>query len=692
MASSATATASIPQKSYRVPNSAVPGSTCILRHPDTKDKQVVPATRDYYPDNVFGMLQESAKRFPSRDFLGRRVYNKDTKAFGDYQWITYSEVLERSLKIGSGLVHVMQKHVRPEADISALTRLPLGLYSINRVEWALADYAGVSQNWYSVALYDTLGADSIEYIMNHAEIEVLVCSLDKVAKILGLRKVLPRLKVIVSMDSFGGDGADSALPSPFNTSSVTVLRQWAAAADVALYDLAGVEALGGEAPVHPRVPRADDIFCLCYTSGTTGTPKAAMIMHRQMDYVQRVVPLSMPLTGPPVALSYLPLAHIYERFAEVYVMSAGGRIGMYSGNMLAVVDDLQTLRPNMFNSVPRMLNRIYDRLVAGTIHAPGLTGVIARRAVADKLANLEAGRGNRHAFWDRVIFGKIRALLGGRLEFVLTGSAPIDKKVLQFLRVCFCCLVTEGWGATESCGLGIVNVAAENQAGRVGVPQQAVEVKLNDIPDMNYFATDSPCPRGELMVRGPNIFGGYYKDAEKTREAIVEGGWLATGDVGRINADGTISIIDRKKNIFKLAQGEYVAPEALENVYGNDALVLQMFVHGDSLQSCLVAVVVPDPEAFVPWAQKVAGSAMALEQLCECPAVVDALRERLAALGRKARLQGYEILRAIKVEPRPFDVEDNCLLTPTMKLRRNVAAEYYRPDIDAMYASIAGST
>ncbi|KAJ2223714.1 medium-chain fatty acid-CoA ligase faa2 [Coemansia sp. RSA 485] len=684
---------SIPQKSYRVPNSEVPGSTCILRNLATKDQQVVPAVRDYYPDNVLGMLQESAKNYADRDFLGRRVYNNTTKAFGDYQWIKYKEVYDRALEIGSGFVHLMQKHARPDADTNSLTRLPLGLYSINRVEWVLADYAAVSQNWYSVALYDTLGADSIEYIMNHAEVEILVCSLDKVPKILGMRHLLPRLKVVVSMDAFSPDSADSSLPSPFNTSSITVLRQWAAAVDIALYDLPGVQALGAESPLHPRVPKADDVFCLCYTSGTTGTPKAAMIMHSQLDYVQRTVPQVVPISGPPVALSYLPLAHIYERFTQIYSMSCGGRIGMYSGNMLTVVDDMQALRPNMFISVPRMLNRIYDRLVAGTIHAPGLTGVIARRAVADKMANLEAGKGNTHIFWDRVIFRKIRALLGGNLEFVLTGSAPIDKKVLQFLRVCFCCQVTEGWGATETCGLGIVNVREENKAGRIGVPQHAIEVKLVDVPDMNYFATDKPCPRGEMMIRGQVVFGGYYKDSEKTKEAILEGGWLATGDVGRINPDGTISIIDRKKNIFKLSQGEYVAPEALENVYGNDSLVLQMFVHGDSLQSSLVGIVVPDPETFVPWAQKIAGkSAASLESLCANTDVIAAMRDRLATLGRKSKLQGYEILKAIKIEHRPFDVETNCILTPTMKLRRNIAADYYRPDIDAMYAAINGKT
>ncbi|KAI8325851.1 acetyl-CoA synthetase-like protein [Martensiomyces pterosporus] len=677
------------QKSYRVPNSEVPGSSYVIRHLSNKDSLEIPPVREHYADNVLGMLQHSVKTNPNAEFLGRRPYNKEKNSFGDYQWVSYAEAYDRILNIGSGLIHVFKRHVRPDADINNLTRLPLGMYAVNRLEWILADYAGVSQNLYTVSLYDTLGADSIEYIMNHSEIEVLVCSLDKVPKILKLREKLPLLKAVVSMDSFAPNTPEQGLPSPFNTSSVTVLKQWAESAGIALYDLATVEALGAETPVHPRTPKSDDIFCLCYTSGTTGTPKAAKIMHSNMDFVQRAMSFAIVTKSTPVLLSYLPLAHIYERFAEVYAMSVQGKIGLFSGDILKVVEDIQALKPTYFFSVPRLLNRIYDRLVAGTIHAPGLTGVIARKAVADKLANLAAGKGNTHAFWDRVIFAKIRAILGGRLEFVLTGSAPIDKNVLQFLRICFCCQVSEGWGQTESTGCGVVNVASENQAGRIGVPQLGVELKLADVPDMNYHATDKPFPRGEIMIRGANVFGGYYKDQKKTEETILEGGWLATGDVGQINADGTVSIIDRKKNIFKLSQGEYVAPENLENIYSKNSLVLQMFVHGDSLQSCLVGVVVPDPETFVPWARKLTGSQGAsIESLCQSEAVNKTLVKMLAKDGKTAKLQGYEILKAIKIDPVPFDVETNCILTPTMKLKRNVAADHYRADIDAMYAAI----
>ncbi|KAJ2780828.1 medium-chain fatty acid-CoA ligase faa2 [Coemansia javaensis] len=677
------------QQSYRVLGSERPGYSYVIRNPASAGSLEVPLVAESPADSVLEMLQNSVKNHGDAEFIGRRAYSRETNTFGGYQWMTYSEAYARALKIGSGLVRIAQRHVRPGADVSALTKMPLGMYSVNRAEWLLADYGGLTQNMYTVALYDTLGADSVEYIMNHAEIEILVCSLDKIPRLLRMRDRLPMLKAIVSMDDFAPATPDAALPSPFNTSSVTVLQQWAAAVGVAMYDLAGVEEIGAAEPVPVRKPAPSDTFCLCYTSGTTGTPKAAIILHSNMCYVQRATPLMLPSIQENRVLSYLPLAHIYERMVEVYVMSIGGQIGLFSGNILNVVDDLQTLAPTIFTSVPRLLNRIYDRLVAGTIHAPGLAGVIARRAVADKLANLRAGKGNTHALWDRVLFKKIRALLGGKLEFVLTGSAPISPEVLEFLRICFCCLVSEGWGATETCAIGITTIPEENLAGRIGIPMQGVEIRLADVPDMNYLSTDRPCPRGEMQIRGACVFGGYLKDEQKTAEAILDGGWLATGDIARINEDGTLSIIDRKKNIFKLSQGEYVAPETLENAYGNDSNVLQIFVHGDSLQSCLVGIVVPDPDAFVPWARKIArDSAATIEALCRNPAVNAALLERLAAIGRKTNRQGFEILKAITIDHRPFDSETNGVLTPTMKLRRNIAADYYRPQIDAMYAAI----
>ncbi|KAJ1799457.1 medium-chain fatty acid-CoA ligase faa2 [Coemansia sp. RSA 2399] len=366
-------------------------------------------------------------------------------------------------------------------------------------------------------------------------------------------------------------------------------------------------------------------------------------------------------------------------------------MGFYSGNVLNIAEDAQVLQPNTIIGVPRLFNRIYDRIAAATIHAPGLSGVIARKAIQQKLQRLENGQGFKHAFWDRVVCNKIRQFFGGRLEFIASGSAPIDAKVLNFLRVALAVTFVEGFGSTECNAAATASVPEETRAGHVGVPYPAIDIRLRDVPEMNYLATDRPCPRGEILVRGKNVFRGYYKDEERTKEAL-EGEWLVTGDIGQFDVDGNIRIIDRRKNILKLSQGEYVAVEYLETVYSRSQLIQNIFVHGDSLQSTLVSVVVPDPETFLPWARKIAGNAdAALEQLCKDEQVVGALLVELRKLGRATKLQGFELIREIYCDPVPFDIEGNGLLTATFKLKRKNAREYYQGQIDAMYAKINSS-
>ncbi|KAJ2898651.1 medium-chain fatty acid-CoA ligase faa2 [Coemansia aciculifera] len=383
------------------------------------------------------------------------------------------------------------------------------------------------------------------------------------------------------------------------------------------------------------------------------------------------------------------MAHCYERVVVYAGLLGGGSTGFYSGNVLNIVDDAQALRPSVMAGVPRLFNRIYDRIAAATIRAPGLTGVIARTAIKQKLERLEAGQGFKHALWDRIVCNKVREVFGGRLELLISGSAPIDHKVLNFLRIALVTTFIEGYASTECNATATASAIDDRRGGHVGVPYAGVDIRLRDVPEMGYLATDTPCPRGEVLIRAKHLFKGYYKDAEKTR-AAMDGDWLITGDIGQFEEDGNLKIIDRRKNILKLAQGEYVAVEFLETVYSRCPFVLNIFVHGDSLQSKLIAVVVPDPETFLPWARSILDNQDAdMKQLCGNKQVADALLAELSKLGKESKLQGFEIIRSIHCEPEPFDVEGNKLLTPTFKLKRNVAKDYYRKQIDDMYQRIS---
>ena len=369
-----------------------------------------------------------------------------------------------------------------------------------------------------------------------------------------------------------------------------------------------------------------------------------------------------------------------------------GAVGFYQGDTLKIVEDLQALRPTVFSSVPRLYNRIYDKIVGGA----QAKGLIARslfaRALSTKLDALRTTGAIEHGLWDKLVFSKVAAQLGlDRCRVMFSGSAPISDSVKDFMRVAFSVVFLEGYGMTESAAGGTLSHPDDFSNGHVGNPSLSTEVKLQDVAEMGYVSSELP-PRGEVCMRGPTVFMGYYKMEEKTKETIDDDGWLHTGDIGRWNADGTLSIIDRKKNIFKLAQGEYVAAEKIENVCARCPLVAQCFVYGDSLQSYLVMIVVPDGEEVAKFAghapptgaadyagvAKVLGGAAA-------PKLAAAVRSQVVEAAKAAKLHGFEIPKKIHLAAEPWTA-DNGLLTPTFKLKRNDAKKRFQTEIDKMYA------
>lgn len=267
---------------------------------------------------------------------------------------------------------------------------------------------------------------------------------------------------------------------------------------------------------------------------------------------------------------------------------------------------------------------------------------------------------------------------------MLTGAAPISPTVLTFLRAALGCQFYEGYGQTECTAGCTLTMPGDWSAGHVGAPLPCNSVKLVDVPEMNYLAANG---EGEVCVKGANVFLGYLKDPEKTAEAIDEEGWVHTGDIGKWLPNGTLKIVDRKKHIFKLAQGEYIAPEKIENVYMRSDAVAQVFVHGDSLQACLVAVVVPDPDFLSGWTKRKLGLQGSYEELCGKAEVKAAILEDILRLGKEGGLKSFEQVKSIYVHTELFSIE-NGLLTPTMKAKRNDLRQHFRPQIDELYAGI----
>jgi len=398
-------------------------------------------------------------------------------------------------------------------------------------------------------------------------------------------------------------------------------------------------------------------------------------------------------------LSYLPLAHIYARFCELLTFAMGDKIGYFTGDNLRLLEDAQILKPVYFPSVPRVLNRVYAGAAAALLTG-GFRANLLQKAINAKLEVLRTTGSRDHLLWDKLVFRKIRALLGGNVKMISSGSAPISGEVLDFLKIAFGNDVMEGYGMTENCGTCTRNYPHDNKSGgTVGPPHPCNEIKLVDVPEMGYTSLDKPYPRGELCTRGANNFVGYYKDEANTKKAIDEEGWVHTGDVALIDSAGRISIIDRIKNIMKLSQGEYVALEKVENTYSTVSGLASVFVYGDSLRDHLVAVVVPDPVAVGELAQRLNVAAKVdpadtatLDKITQHPLIYTEIMKSMNAVAKKAGLKGFETVKRVHITNEPFTAE-NGTLTATFKIKRKETYAKYKKELDGLYdAPVAGKT
>lgn len=510
--------------------------------------------------------------------------------------------------------------------------------------------------------------------------KALVTSVGGFERVLSVASECPKLKHMILVDV-------STVPEE--------IKSKAQLAGIKVYSLKEFEAIGKAKPLPHVKPDPEDVCTICFTSGTTGVPKGVVLTHKNLVSVGAAWhvycdsnPRANLINAPDdTHISYLPLAHMFERAVSHAVTLTGCRIGFYGGNILKLFDDIAVLQPTIFPSVPRLLTRLYDKIVTQVNSSGGFKKWLFWYAFEQKRKLLiEQGINSRDTIWDKIVFKKIQKKLGGKIKLMITGAAPIDHEIIDFYRVIFGSQMLSGFGTTECSAAGIVSLPGDyTSESHVGVPLPCTEMKLVDVPEMNYFATDEPNPRGEVWIRGNNVMKGYYKAPDKTAEALDKDGWLHTGDIGTILPNGTLKITDRKKNIFKLSQGEYVAPERVETKIKTQ-YVLQIFLHGDSLRSFLVGIVVPDPEVVVPWAKSHGLPTDDFAALCQNPAVNKFILDGLVAHGKSVGLHAFEIPRAILLVPEQFTVESG-LLTPTFKIKRNEVKKKFEKDISDLYNS-----
>ncbi|KAI0221627.1 Long-chain-fatty-acid--CoA ligase 5 [Lamellibrachia satsuma] len=723
-------------KPYRTPidilnqSQKVPGMPSARMSWYCKDGKLI----DYLDEDV-RTFYDSFKRGARFSDNGKCLGWKPSKSM-PFKWMTYNQVLERAENIGSGFIH---KGIQP------VNTSRIGLFCRNTPEYVITDLACATYSMVLVPLYDTLGPDTCTFIINQADINLVLCDTrDRVMKLLKNKSQTPNLKTVVCFHCMS-----------------SAVKQMTADADLDVITFEQLEKLGREYHTEPKPCVPSDLCTICYTSGTTGNPKGAMITHQNLIAAVSGCELHLgrlDISPKDVYLSYLPLPHIYEKVNQAFLYSHGCQVGFFQGDMLLFKDDMLELRPTVFATVPRLLNRIYGKLKSEVsksyigvhfcqvpkntfditmganciktnaqkeadkfcatelpkVHIKDpkwkrvlyqkdeqvkrldYTGAVTaatpnyrhRQSGVNEVAQAskrQRGIIRKNSIWDMLIFRKVQNSLGGQIRAVICGSAPLSPHVINFTRVVFGCVVMEAYGLTETTAVVVGQIPGDYEAGTVGPPFPANIVKLIDIPEMNYYVENQ---QGEVCVKGANVFVGYLDEPEKMAETVDSDGWLHTGDVGMWLPNGALKIIDRKKNIIKLAQGEYVAPEKIENIYMSSEVVGQVLVHGNSLKASVVAIVVADPDEVCGWVKRkldVEGASVA--ELCARPDVKQAIHEDMLAVGKKAGLMSFEQVKDIYITTEMFSI-DNAQLTPTQKIKRYNILDYYTQEIKEMYSHL----
>ncbi|KAK7269590.1 hypothetical protein RIF29_22323 [Crotalaria pallida] len=614
---------------------------------------------------AWDIFSVSVKNHPHNRMLGWRKI-VDGK-IGPYIWKTYNEVYDEVLHIGSAL---RASGAEPGSRI--------GVYGANCPQWIVAMEACSAHSFVCVPLYDTLGPGAVNFIIDHAEVDFVFVQDKKIKEVLNPDcKSAKRLKALVSFTTLTEEEKDKS-----------------AAIGIKPYSWDEFLHMGKQNPSSIFPPQSHNICTIMYTSGTSGDPKGVVLTHENIAALVRGLDLFLEqfedkMTVDDVYLSFLPLAHILDRAIEEYFFRNGASVGYYHGDLNALRDDLMELKPTLFAGVPRVFEKVYEGIKKAVEDLNPVRRTVFGMLYNYKLGWMNKGYKQREAsrLADLLAFRKVKARLGGRVRLIISGGAALSPEIEEFLRVTCCAFVCQGYGLTETCGPTTLSFPDEMcMLGTVGAPAVYNEVQLEEVPEMGYNPLGTP-PCGEICIRGKTVFTEYHKNPDLTREAITDG-WFHTGDIGELLPNGVIKIIDRKKNLVKLSQGEYIALEHLENVYGITPIVEDIWVYGNSFKSLLIAVIVPNEEVTNKWAYS-NGHIASFSKLCSLDQLKKYVLSELKITAERNKLRGFEHIKGVILDSQVFDMERD-LVTATLKKRRNNMLKYYQLEIDEVYRSLSG--
>jgi long-chain acyl-CoA synthetase len=398
--------------------------------------------------------------------------------------------------------------------------------------------------------------------------------------------------------------------------------------------------------------------------------------------------------------SFLPLAHIMEQLIFSVCLVFGTATGFSSGSTSRLLEDLQHLKPTYFCAVPRVYEKVYHTILEEVEKKGQKVKKLFDTAIKVKIENYEKYGTLEHGYYDMIFFNRIRNMFGGELEWMLSGGASLQHEILQAMKVMVKCPLVQGYGQTENAGSALLNSIYDTFSGTTGGVQNTTELKLVDLPDYDYYSTDiNPNtglnePRGEICFRGKTLFKGYFKNIEETKNIIDEDGWLHSGDVGVIltGNGNAIKIIDRVKNLFKLSQGEYVAPDRVQNILGNSKYVNQIFIYGESSYSFPIALIYPELSACLEYLKSIKNGSdnveydkLKIADIADNQSLINEIIRDCTVIGKKNDLKGFELPQRIMLITEPFSLGNN-LLTPTLKLKGKEIKKKYNDEIKQLYS------
>ncbi len=593
-------------------------------------------------NTLVDMQENSCKEYANNRFLG-------VNRGGQYQWMTYAEFGSKVANFRSAL-----------SALGVSKGDKVAIIADNRPEWAISAFATFSLGAHFVAMYESQLAKDWKYIIEDSDAVVIIAANEKIYQTVApWVEDLPNLKHAICLDT-----------SPDKEYSFEYLLK-----------------KGSEKQVEPVFPESSDTAVLIYTSGTTGKPKGVILSHGNIISNINAIHEIFPLSEEDISLSFLPWAHSFGQVCELYLlMSMGSSLGLTNPKQL--LDNAKLVQPTLLFAVPRVFNKIYDVIQKKLAKAPPFRQKLFWRglSVAEKRRQLAEENQRslwldlQYAFFDKLIFSKIRALFGGRLRYAISGGAALSKEVAEFIDN-INIQVFEGYGLTETSPIVSVNFPGARKIGTVGRPIPGVEVYICD-EDQNVLEIGE---EGEVVVVGPNVMQGYYKNPEETEKVIFDlNGKRAfrTGDMGMIDQDGFLKITGRFKEQYKLENGKYVVPSPLEEHLKLSGFINQAFIYGDN-KPYNVVLVVPDLEFLKEWAKENQLEFSSDEELIKHPKVHAKIGEEIQKYSQE--FKGYEKPKKWYILLEEFSIE-NDMMTPKMSLKRRNIIKAYKDILESLYS------